>query len=298
MVRRHRAAVGASRDPRGWGGLGDVEPNARRTAGQDVLHRSPERPQAEGRREFDPPDSDHVPLGGRIRCRRVPHVHGQPPQAEPTGSIAGFGRGRAVPGRHAACPSASWRVRGRRQSISCRRRAGWTVLETNGESREQAYVSAEQPTPSPHARFPPAHAHPRRSRHLGVAPSQGPQEPRRLSHRVLPRSHRLTDGESFRRTTRRGRRSASATVVVHLSLDASVGEPRVGFVVGRSVGSAVVRNRTRRRLRHLVRERLADLPAGSSLVVRALPAAAGASSSHLGRDLDRCLNRSTGPARR
>lgn len=206
-------------------------------------------------------------------------------------SHVGSGRGWAVPGRHAACSQCC----GRRQSISCRRRAGWTFLETNGENREQAYVSAEQPPPSPHARFPPPHAHSRRSRHLVRAPPQGPQEPRRLSHRVLPRSQRLTDGESFRRTTRRGRRSTSATLVVHLLLDAPQaphsGSARVGFVVGRGVGNAVVRNRTRRRLRHLAKERLGELPPGSMLVVRALPAAADASSSRLGRDLDRCLTR-------
>ena len=52
--------------------------------------------------------------------------------------------------------------------------------------------------------------------------------------------------------------------------------PQVGFVVSRAVGNAVVRNRVRRRLRHLVRDLLTDLPPGAVLVVRALPAAAGA----------------------
>lgn len=41
--------------------------------------------------------------------------------------------------------------------------------------REQAYVPAEQPSPSQGARFPPAHAHPRRSRHPLGTPPQGPQ---------------------------------------------------------------------------------------------------------------------------
>ena len=65
----------------------------------------------------------------------------------------------------------------------------------------------------------------------------------------------------------------------------------VGFVVGRTVGDAVVRHRVQRRLRHLCRDRLALLPPGSSLVVRALPSAAGASSAELAADLDRCLER-------
>jgi len=81
--------------------------------------------------------------------------------------------------------------------------------------------------------------------------------------------------------------------VVHLdaSADAS-GEPpcKVGFVVGRDVGGAVTRNRVRRRLRHLVRAHLDELPAGV-LVVRALPAAADADAPELRSDLGRCLGR-------
>jgi ribonuclease P protein component len=44
-------------------------------------------------------------------------------------------------------------------------------------------------------------------------------------------------------------------------------------------------------LRHLVRERLADLPDASVLVVRALPAAADATYDELREDLGRCLQR-------
>jgi ribonuclease P protein component len=48
----------------------------------------------------------------------------------------------------------------------------------------------------------------------------------------------------------------------------------------------VVRHRVTRRLRHLVAARLDTLPAGSMLVVRALPPAATASSAELAADLD------------
>ena len=53
----------------------------------------------------------------------------------------------------------------------------------------------------------------------------------------------------------------------------------------------MVRNRVRRRLRHLVRERIGDLPPGSVAVVRALPASADASYAELRADLGRCLER-------
>jgi ribonuclease P protein component len=61
----------------------------------------------------------------------------------------------------------------------------------------------------------------------------------------------------------------------------------VGFVVSKAVGNAVVRNRVKRQLRHIAGDRLDRLPAGSSVVVRANPAAAGAKS--LAADFDSAL---------
>ena len=85
--------------------------------------------------------------------------------------------------------------------------------------------------------------------------------------------------------------------MVHLLVETS-GEPdrlpRVGFVVSRAVGNSVIRHRVQRRLRHLCRARLVDLPAGSALVVRALAPAAEATYQELGADLDRCLERVLG----
>jgi len=67
--------------------------------------------------------------------------------------------------------------------------------------------------------------------------------------------------------------------------------PKVGFVVSRAVGSAVVRNRVKRRLRELMRRRVACLPGGCLLVVRAHPAAAGAHQADLAADLDLVLGK-------
>jgi ribonuclease P protein component len=108
---------------------------------------------------------------------------------------------------------------------------------------------------------------------------------------VLAAAQRLRRSTDFAAAVRGGRRAGRGTVVVHLLVDepAQPFTARAGFVVSKAVGNAVVRNRVRRRLRHLVRDRLDALPAGSSLVVRALPAAAGASSGTLGSDLDAAL---------
>jgi ribonuclease P protein component len=56
----------------------------------------------------------------------------------------------------------------------------------------------------------------------------------------------------------------------------------------------VQRNLVKRRLRHLVRDRLPVLPPGSLVVVRALPGAATADHEALARDLDAALRRLLG----
>jgi ribonuclease P protein component len=111
---------------------------------------------------------------------------------------------------------------------------------------------------------------------------------------VLPAAHRLRDGATFREAIRSGRRAGRRTVVVHLWTDPSVradGAARVGLVVSKAVGNAVVRNQVKRRLRHLAREHVSTLPGSAVLVVRALPPSAGASSAELRADLARCLER-------
>jgi ribonuclease P protein component len=109
---------------------------------------------------------------------------------------------------------------------------------------------------------------------------------------VLPGAARLTRSQEFSTAVRAGRRAGRPLLVVHLRIDpASIEPSRVGFVTTKAVGSAVVRNRVRRRLRHLMAARLTALPTGSLVVVRATPAAAAATSSALADDLDRALSR-------
>jgi ribonuclease P protein component len=131
---------------------------------------------------------------------------------------------------------------------------------------------------------------------------------------MLAAAQRLRRRDEFTTAFRSGRRAGRGAVVVHLTLPpnpdldqpasapgaASATPPaRAGFVVSKAVGGAVARNRVKRRLRHLTRERLAELPPGSTLVVRALPTAADRSYQQLGLDLDKAIAaaRSTRKAR-
>ena len=109
---------------------------------------------------------------------------------------------------------------------------------------------------------------------------------------VLARAHRMRDGRDFSAAVRRGSRAATRTLVAHVA-PGTDGVTSVGFVVSKAVGPAVVRNRVKRRLRHLMRERLDAVPAGSRVVVRANPPAAAADSAQLAEHLDSALARAT-----
>ncbi|MEK9519443.1 ribonuclease P protein component [Streptomyces sp. NPDC087908] len=119
---------------------------------------------------------------------------------------------------------------------------------------------------------------------------------------MLPTENRLRRREDFATAVRRGRRAGRPLLVVHLRSGAtnphapgeSAPPARAGFVVSKAVGGAVVRNQVKRRLRHLVRDRLSELPPGSLVVVRALPGAGDAEHAQLSRDLDAALQRLLG----
>jgi ribonuclease P protein component len=105
---------------------------------------------------------------------------------------------------------------------------------------------------------------------------------------VLPAESRMRRRADFTVAMRRGSRAGRALLSAYL-LTGAGGEdqpPLVGFVVSKSVGKAVVRNKVRRRLRSLIRGYLPSLPGGSLLVVRAHPQAATARQADLAAELD------------
>ncbi len=88
-------------------------------------------------------------------------------------------------------------------------------------------------------------------------------------------------------------------MVVHLLSQESDESAMVGFVVSKAVGNAVMRNRVKRQLRHASSPLAESLPQGTTVVVRALPAAADCSYAQLTKDLSACVSRAgTGRAPR
>lgn len=94
---------------------------------------------------------------------------------------------------------------------------------------------------------------------------------------------------------RGGLRSGTQTVVVYMALTGDA-PSMAGFAVSRTVGGAVIRNRVKRRLRAISAELLPTLPAGTHLVMRALPAAADASFESLRSDVDSAVRRTLAKA--
>jgi ribonuclease P protein component len=113
---------------------------------------------------------------------------------------------------------------------------------------------------------------------------------------VLPARHRLRSSTDFVAVFRGahgagGSRSGSRLIVVHANMaDARAGQPpRVGLVVSKTVGNAVVRNRTKRVLRALMSAHVGQLPEGVDLVIRANAGLPGTAFAVVAKDLDRLL---------
>ncbi len=106
---------------------------------------------------------------------------------------------------------------------------------------------------------------------------------------MLPRASRLNVSGDFRSTIRHGVRVGRPTLVLHVGPSGRGAGVRVGMVVSKTVGNAVVRNRVKRRLRAQMSHRIDQLPDGGRLVVRALPGSTDLDSGTLARDLDRAL---------
>jgi len=99
----------------------------------------------------------------------------------------------------------------------------------------------------------------------------------------VQRRNRLSRSRDFDAVYRHGRSVSTRFLTLYwFQRDEAVGDPRLGFAVPKAVGNAVVRNRIKRQLREIVRERLESVPNTNDYVLvvrRGLPEAA-ASNGH------------------
>ena len=97
----------------------------------------------------------------------------------------------------------------------------------------------------------------------------------------MERQYRLQKNRAFQYVYRRGHSVACRDLVL---LVAKGRELKVGFSVSKKVGNAVVRNRTKRRLRECFRPHLGDVKTGLYVFV-ARPSAAKATFQSLRKDV-------------
>lgn len=96
-------------------------------------------------------------------------------------------------------------------------------------------------------------------------------------------SDRVRESRDFQRSRAEGRRWSSRAFA--LEVTRTTGGTRLGLVVSRRVGGAVVRNRVKRLVREWFRKSRAALPQHADLVVIARGPAAGMEASALWADL-------------
>lgn len=90
---------------------------------------------------------------------------------------------------------------------------------------------------------------------------------------------------------RKGARVGQKNIVLHLRSEQHNGCSRVGFVVSKAVGPAVVRNLVKRRMRAIMAQELTKLPHGTDVVIRALPRAGRAGFMELRHDISSGLSK-------
>jgi ribonuclease P protein component len=149
----------------------------------------------------------------------------------------------------------------------------------------EAHVPTQYSSPGQEPRLPSSHVDSRRSRHpVGPAP-EGSRPAERLTR--PGRLWRLRGRHNIE-AARRARRTTGGPVWLRWAPAeaGAVTPPEIGFAIGRRAGTAVARNRLRRRLRAALAALGADLAPGRYLV-GAGPEAAGLSFD----ELTACLRR-------
>jgi ribonuclease P protein component len=110
---------------------------------------------------------------------------------------------------------------------------------------------------------------------------------------LLAKANRITRGEDYRTTVRRGARFTGTNTVAYFRPNPDSDAVRFGFIVSKTVGIAIRRNRVRRRLKAVAYELLPQLTPGVDVVIRALPASAQAEWASLHEEVTRAVSRYT-----
>jgi ribonuclease P protein component len=114
----------------------------------------------------------------------------------------------------------------------------------------------------------------------------------------VQRRNRLSRSRDFDAVYRQGRSASTRFLVLYwFAREDGEGEPRLGLAVPRGTGNAVARNKLKRQLRELWRERLERVPRGRDYVLIAKPGLPEAIEARgfvwLGERVDEVLQKAT-----
>jgi ribonuclease P protein component len=130
-----------------------------------------------------------------------------------------------------------------------------------------------------------------------AARGAGSGSPPDAARAVVQRRYRLSRSRDFDAVYRHGRSVSTRFLVLYWFPRDDEGEPRLGIAVPKGSGSAVERNRVKRRLRETWRDHLERVPAGHDYVLIARPALGealdGRDAGWLGERLDEVLGKAS-----
>lgn len=112
---------------------------------------------------------------------------------------------------------------------------------------------------------------------------------------MLARAERLVSAADYKRVVRRGRRSSTGTITAYAVSSGADAPWRFGFIVAKTVGNAVVRNRVRRRLKAICHtlDATHETDRAFDIVLRAHPQSAHAAFDELEGDVMHLVERVT-----
>jgi ribonuclease P protein component len=160
-------------------------------------------------------------------------------------------------------------------------------------------LPAERAQAEAEARLPRSHGDACRPRDPQAPPGEGSQAPVGLTSldARVQRRHRLSRSRDFDAVYRHGRSVSTRFLVLYWFAreDGAEAGARFGLAVPKAVGSAVARNKIKRRLREALRTRLPELPQDQDYVLVVRPGLAEAADARgfewLGERIDEILGK-------
>ena len=176
--------------------------------------------------------------------------------------------------------------------MTCLRAAGYRNCLDFRDTNLTGSQSFEEDLPTQSASacqdtwIPRSHANPWRAPNVKTAPPEGSPSPDSVNpdSAAFPKQYRLLRRLDFQRVYKQGqRRSASLCTVFYRPN--GLAETRLGITVPKRLGTAVVRNRIKRRIREVFRLHRQELPGGWDLVLNPRPGVAKVAYRVLEREL-------------